>query len=104
MCVSLTVVALLLLCVGAPCAVANVVGVQIVGERVFPTETLGASAAAGALQLGGLTGLTYDHAEDRWFAVETRSAPATAYCTPNVRSRCPSLHVAVALQTTQVLN
>ena len=50
-------------------AAAKVLGVQLVGERVFATghETLG--AAAGTLaQLGGVTGLTYDRSLSRWFA------------------------------------
>jgi hypothetical protein len=53
-------------------AAAKVLGVQLVGERVFATghETLGDdAAAAGTLaQLGGVTGLTYDRSLSRWFA------------------------------------
>eukprot|EP01043_Picozoa_sp_COSAG02_P052616 COSAG02_NODE_5696_length_4115_cov_5.925548_2_plen_133_part_00 len=64
--------ALLLLCLGAPRrAVADVIGVQLVGERVFPPghETLDEPAVAGTLaQLGNLTGLAYDHSLGRWFA------------------------------------
>jgi hypothetical protein len=59
-------VALLFLCLSAPRSVADVVGVQLIGERAFPN---GDATVAGTLaQLGGLTALSYDHSLDRWFA------------------------------------
>jgi hypothetical protein len=68
-------VALLLLCLGAPRrAEADVVDVQLVGERVFPTgrEILDDPAVAGRLaQLGNLSALTYDQSLDRWFAASS---------------------------------
>ena len=67
--------ALLLLCLGAlRCAETDVVGLQLVGERVFPAgdRTLDDPAVAGTLaQLGNVSGLAYDHTLDRWFAVSS---------------------------------
>ena len=63
----------LLLCLAARSALAAVVGVQLVGERVFPTgfETLDDPAATGTpAQLGGLAALTYDQSLERWFATD----------------------------------
>jgi hypothetical protein len=62
-------VALLLLCLGAPRrAEADVVDVQLVGERVFLDDP----AVAGRLaQLGNLSALTYDQSLDRWFAASS---------------------------------
>lgn len=90
--------ALLFLFLGAPRSVADVVGVQLIGERVFPN---GDAAAAGALaQLGGLTALSYDHSLDRWFAAsiaEQRCDCPTWFVASRplwLIARCPIIHAA----------